>query len=121
MTQPLRDTRPSPLSVRLNEAEWQRLRELAGETPLSAYVKGVVFDTRNGDPATSAVMLARCLVLLGKSQLTQNIAFIAEAARSGSVFDNESSVQALDQACEDIRYIRQTLLKALCEAQEVQP
>ena len=120
MTQPSKSAkRPSPLSIRLNDAEWQALRQMAGETPLSAYVKGVVFDTRKHNPDASRLLLARSLALLGSSELTRNIAFLADAARSGSVFDNESSAQALERACGDIREVRTTLMKALGKRPEV--
>lgn len=114
MTQPQKpDNRPSPLSIRLNAAEWKTLRELAGDEPLSAYVKGIVFDTRRHNPAASQLLLARSLALLGQSQLTSNIAFLADAARSGSVFDNELSVEVLERACADIRHIRRILMQSL--------
>lgn len=120
MTQPQKSPRPSPLSVRLNEAELRQLRLLAGRLPVSTYVKRVLFEERrpyrahsNSKPSLDPAFVARVLAILGSSHLAPNIARLAEAAESGNLFADDLTVMRLHQACDDLRALHLLLLDAM--------
>ncbi|WP_218187989.1 plasmid mobilization relaxosome protein MobC [Desulfosarcina cetonica] len=57
--------------------------------------------------------LSKLLGTLGKSRISQNINQLAKAANSGSLPVNHEVAQELNNACDAIRWMRQTLIKAM--------
>ncbi len=111
---------PSPLSIRLTEAEHAVLKRKAGNKPLATYAReqlvGEALSKRKAvkkAPEIDKLLLAQILGVLGKSELAKALCLLAVAAESGSaVLDEETDTQ-VKEACVDIRDIRIILIKAL--------
>jgi Bacterial mobilisation protein (MobC) len=108
-----RKRRPPPLSIRLPDDERDTLKARAKEAGLSVsgYFRLVAFNTprRSRNPAADQELLARILVALGQSRISANINQLAHQAHLGSWPDS----RLIEQGCDDIRIIRDTLLSAL--------
>jgi hypothetical protein len=109
--------RPSPLSIRLSEAERSQLEMRAGSRPLGAYVKGVIFGV--GAPvarrrlSADTVLLGQLLAVLGRSRIAGNLEDLASAANSGSLGLHDETIERLEVACDDIRLVHNALMRAL--------
>jgi len=53
------------------------------------------------------------LEFLGKSRISQNINQLAKAANSGSLPLNHEVIEELNDACRAIKFVRETLVKAI--------
>ncbi|MES9994017.1 MAG: hypothetical protein ABW098_18865 [Candidatus Thiodiazotropha sp.] len=111
---------PAPFCMRFTEDERKTLELAAGNRPLAAYIRFLIFGkelpparTRGKKPVKDHQELAKLLSALGKSRLSQNINQLAKAANSGSLPVNMDVLQALNEATSSIQWIRQTLIKAL--------
>lgn len=121
MTARSRNARAAPFPVRLSASERETLRQAAGGLPLGTYIKSVLFATsepprivsRQRAPVKDAKALAELLACLGASRLSSNINQLAKHANSGSFYFDRETKTALCAACEDIRAMRQLLMKAL--------
>lgn len=111
---------PSPLSIRLTEAERALLKRKAGIKPLATYAREQLVGealtkrkTVKKAPEIDKVLLAKILGLLGKSELAKALCLLAVAAESGSAILDEDTDAQVKEACADIRDIRLILIKAL--------
>lgn len=112
--------REAPFSLRLTLEERTRLRAAAGDLPIAAYIKSLLFAddapayrSRGKSPVKDHQALAEVLACLGASRIANNLNQLARAANSGSFyFDRETKVQ-INAACGDIQVMRQLLMTAL--------
>jgi hypothetical protein len=112
--------REAPFSLRLSFEERVKLRHAAGDMPIAAYIKSLLFAddapvyrTRGKSPVKDHKALAEVLACLGESRLGNNLNQLAKAANSGSFyFDRETKAQ-INAACGDIKVMRQLLMGAL--------
>ncbi len=109
--------RPSPLSIRLSQAERAALERRAVGVGLSTFVKSVALHgAAPGVRRTASadqVLLAQLLGQLGASGLVASMRDLAAAADSGSLYVDDLVVRRLHDACDDIRAMHLHLLKAL--------
>lgn len=111
--------RAPPFSLRLTFEERTALEKAAGDLPVAAYIKSVLFGTerpratRTRSPVKDRKALAEVLACLGATRIASNLNQLAKHANSGSFyFDREAKAQ-IGSACEDIRAMRQLLMAAL--------
>lgn len=112
--------REAPFSLRLTFEERTRLRRAAGDLPIAAYIKSLLFAddapvyrSRGKTPVKDHKALAEVLACLGASRIANNLNQLARAANSGSFyFDRETKAQ-INAACGDIQVMRQLLMSAL--------
>jgi hypothetical protein len=108
-----RKPRPNPLTIRLPDDERADLKARAkGEgLSVSGYFRLVAFNTprRSRSPAADQQLLAQILVAFGQSRISGNINQLAHQANLGSWPDS----RIIEQIRDDIRMIRDTLLRAL--------
>lgn len=116
-----------PLSVRFTEAERKELECKAGDLTLSAYVRArcigdeaAAHRTRGKRPIKDFEALGRVLGALGRSQLSNNLNQLARAANSGTLGLPQETQASIEDASEDIAFIRAALIEAL-GLQEVKP
>lgn len=111
-----RKKRPAPFSLRLTYQERARLDAAAGNLPLSAYIKGRLFEdfpTVPGQRPASKIdraLLTKLLGALGQSRLSANMNQIAKAANTGSLSVTPELENDLKVACNDIAAMRRNLL-----------
>lgn len=111
--------RPTPLSVRLTQAERDALLIRAGGQTLSAYVKKVLFDgpqplPRGGGMAlANRTLLAHLLATLGGSDLAPNLDRLASEAEAGNLFADRVTTRRLRAACDDVRLMHNALMRGL--------
>lgn len=123
----VRAKRPAPFSLRLSEAERNKLLAEAAGVPLGGYIKAKVLGTaplksrRRGLAVEDRQALSHALALLGKSRLSQNLNQIAHAVNIGVLPmtpETEEDLRASLQAVQDMRTL---LMRALGFAAEVSP
>lgn len=110
-----------PFSLRLTFEERAALEEAAGDTPLGAYIREVVLDSKRGvrrrsrgkRPVKDQKELAKLMAMLGNARLASNLNQLAHHANSGSLPVTPDTERALRQASADIRFMRLTLMRAL--------
>ena len=127
MNKPPDDTKkpkyPPPFSMRFTEDERRVLEMAAGGRPLAAYIRWLIFKedmpelpkrrTREQMASRERKELSKLLGTLGKSRISQNINQLAKAANSGSLPVNHEVTRELNNACDAIRWMRSTLIKAM--------
>lgn len=107
------------VSIRMTLEERSRLETLAGDRPISAFVRSRVFGkngSRKSVPRRStadSVALAIALGALGRSDLSERLNAIASAADNGRLHLDEDTRSLICQACEDIAKMRFDLVSAL--------
>lgn len=79
----------APFSLRLSAKERERLRREAGSKPLGRYIRMRLLDDKKPERAE----LAEALALLGKSQITNHLAILADEARSGALLLDEQTLE----------------------------
>lgn len=111
---------PAPFSMRFTDDERKALELAAGDRPLAAYIRWLIFKediphkrTRGKKPVKDQEELAKLLALFGKSRISSNINQLAKAANSGSLPVNVDVLKALNEASHSVNWIRSTLIKAL--------
>lgn len=110
-----RKPRPSPFTIRLSPEQRAQADSLAAEAELSlaSLFISAVFGTppprHSRRPHPDRELLAQVLAALGRSHIGSNINQLAKAANERKSPDS----LLLKQACDDIRTIRDTLLRAL--------
>ena len=111
---------PAPFCMRFTDDERKTLELAAGDRPLAAYIRWLIFKeeipitrTRGKKPVKDQQELAKLLALFGKSRIANNINQLAKAANSGSLPVNVDVLKALTEASHSVRWIRKTLVKAL--------
>ena len=117
-----------PFSLRLTPLERQKLEAMAGNVPLGAYIRTVLFgddveprQARGIKPVEDHRALATVLGQLGKSRLANNVNQLARAVNTGSLPVTPETEADLQEACADIRRIRIDLMKALGLKPEPEP
>ncbi|MEM1051349.1 MAG: hypothetical protein AAGI28_04565 [Pseudomonadota bacterium] len=109
-----------PVSVRFTERERAELERMAGDLTLSAYIRSQCIGeeaeprrTRGKRPIKNFEALGRVLGALGRSQLSNNLNQLAKAANSGTIGLPHETQGAIEDAAEDIAFIRNELVQAL--------
>jgi hypothetical protein len=108
-----------PFSIRLTQEERERLEAEAKGKPLSVYIRerllgdGTAPRKLRRKPAADQAGLAKVLGALGQSRLANNLNQIAKAAHIGVIVLTPALIDDLEQACRDIRIMRDALLSAL--------
>jgi len=109
-----------PVSVRFTQEERVELERKAGNLTLSAYVRSrcigdeaAAHRTRGKHPIKDFEELGRVLGALGRSQLSNNLNQLARAANSGTLGLPHETQAAIEDAADDITFIRVSLVKAL--------
>ena len=116
----VRKKRMAPFSIRLSFDERARLQAAAGDMPVAAYIKSLLFAgdapvarRRARSPVKDTRALAELLACLGASRIPNNLNQLARAANSGSlIFDWQTKAQ-IAAACNDVRVMRQLLMQGL--------
>lgn len=116
---------PPPFSIRFTESERARLDQEAGKRSLAAYIRLRLFadsvpsyrtkenSRKPKAPKIDQIALAKVLGALGQSRLSSNLNQIAKAANMGALPVTPELIKDLQDACVEIRAIRQMLVKAL--------
>jgi hypothetical protein len=115
-------TLPTPFSLRLTFDERAALEQSAGSRPLGAYIRSKLFAgaekprkarKRTRKPLKDEKALSELLGKLGESRLASNLNQLAKATNSGSLPVTPDTEKALQAACNDVRFMRILLMKAL--------
>lgn len=119
--------RAPPFSLRLSFEERGAIERAAGDLPVAAYIKSVLFGTerpratRTRSPVKDQKALAEVLACLGASRIANNLNQLAKHANQGNLYFDHETKAALGAACEDIRAMRQLLMAALGMKQGGEP
>lgn len=111
--------REAPFSLRFTFEERAALQKMAGDMPLGAYIKAVLFDgaphkvKRKPSAVSDRESLGRVLGALGKSRLSQNMNQLAKATNMGALPVTPETESEIRQACADIAAMRSDLMRAL--------
>lgn len=111
--------RSTPFSLRLSERERSILQAQAGSQPLGAYVRNRLLRdcaekrhvTRR--PQLDEQKVAMLLAALGRSRLAANLNQLAKAANMGTLGTSQGVATELNEACRDVRIMKETLIAAL--------
>lgn len=110
---------PPPFSLRLSAEEKAELLRQAGNMPLGAYIRSRLLESTEGQrrarrhPVKDEQVLAKLLGELGKAKLANNLNQLAKAANLGSLPVTPETEQAIAEACQDVRRMREALMAAL--------
>lgn len=123
---PVKSPKPKmlPCSVRFTAEEKACLERAAGKQSLSAYIRMKALDGHVVDrpkrhvrkqykPKMDYEVIAKLLGMLGQSELGPSMIALAAAADIGALDVDESVHEQLVSACDDIAYIRSSLITAL--------
>ncbi len=113
-----------PTSVRFTLEEKARLVRAAGKRSLAAYIRAKALDGDVSERPLRHVrkqrrvkmdhqMIAKLLGMLGQSELGPSLIALAAAADIGALDIDEDTHARLHGACDDIAFIRSTLIMAL--------
>lgn len=112
----------APFCLRLSREERARLEEESGSLPLGAYIRARLF---GGSAASSpprrklrrrvedTAQLTQALSLLGRSRLIESLAELARAVARGFLPVSKETQTQIQDACRDVRRMREALLAAL--------
>lgn len=109
-----------PFSLRLSAKEKADLVARAGDVPVSAYAKSLLFadgvkalrlSPRN--PTLDHQILGQLLAQLGRSEIASDLAVLADAVRSGSLPMDEVTIGQIERSCSDIAMVRTRLMEGL--------
>lgn len=110
---------PPPFSLRLSTEERAYLEELAGNQPLSTYIRSVLLGERARKrktlrkPQIDEQKIAEVLAALGNAHLSSNLNQLAKHANMGTLDVSKNTEQQLDYAYQAVITMRDTLLLAL--------
>ena len=109
-----------PFSLRLSIEEHKTLKEAAGQQSMAQYARirlfgeGVKLRKKRGlKPIEDREALGRVLGRLGASNISQNLAILAEAAEAGCLHIDAKTLMEISQACSEIKAMRIDLMQAL--------
>jgi len=108
-----------PFSIRLTQEERKRLEAEAKGKPLSVYIRerllgdGAAPRKLRRKPSADHALLSKVLGMLGQSRLANNLNQIAKAAHIGVIVLTPALIEQIEDACRDIRIMRDALLAAL--------
>jgi hypothetical protein len=125
---PSNPKKPSPFSLRLTFEERARLESEAGNLPLGAYIKLKLLSEgevhahrlRPRRPLKDQEALGQLLALLGRARLANNLNQLAHAANTGSLPVTPDTLTAIREACAEVAFMRQELLRALGQRSDLQ-
>ncbi len=111
---------PPPYSIRFTFEERARLDAERGRQPLSAYIRERLFGDdatprkkRGLSPVADTEALGRVLGALGGSRLSSNLNQLAKAVNTGSLPVTPETEADLQEACREVKALRDDLLRAL--------
>ena len=109
--------RPAPLSIRLSDKERRTLERLAGDVPLSRFIKQQIF-AETPKAAKSEVtdqyeMFVRVLAALGESEVFANLDVIAKAVDRGELHLSDEQVNQIGAACILVMELRNDIMRGL--------
>ena len=112
--------RAAPFSLRLTFEERAQIEANAGSMPVGAYIKSLLladdapkFRKRRSAPGADQELLAQVLACLGATRIANNLNQLARATNIGSIYFDEDTKRMIREACNDVRIMRQVLLRAL--------
>lgn len=110
--------RSAPVSIRMSADERAALEARAGGQRLSTYVREVLFGDGQGQPGLrrdgpDRQLHGRVLAMLGKSGLATTLQSMALMAATGVLYVDEETEAYLRRACEDVRELRDLLMRSL--------
>ena len=111
---------PATLTIRLRPDQRDQLINAAGEQRLGPYVRSQLFDddgllrqNRRTRQLSDAESIGKALILLGQSELTDNLSELASLARNGALDVSPEACAELSGACAHVAEIRDLLIRAL--------
>ncbi len=116
---------PPPVSVRLSEDEYARLRRDAGVLSMAAYIRLKVFGEeetaphrkaytrKKTSPSSELIMIGHMLGGLGESEIAANLNDIAKAARAGAMPVSPKLEREVLAACDAVQDMKVRLVAAL--------
>lgn len=116
---------PPPVTVRLSQAEYDRLKHDAGVLTMAAYIRLTLFGeseiaphrklyTRKAtSPSAELAMIGKMLGGLGQSEIAANLADIAKAAKIGALPVTPEVEAGIADACAAVLEMRERLIAAL--------
>lgn len=116
---------PPPVTVRLNQTEYDRLKHDAGVLTMAAYIRLTLFGEgeiaphrkpytrRANSPSAELAMIGKMLGGLGQSEIAANLADIAKAAKVGALPVTSEVEAEVRAACEAVQDMRARLVEAL--------
>lgn len=111
--------KPTPFSLRLSVEERQLLEELAGTKPIGAYIRETLLKNpkprkgRTSRPKEDNIILAQILAQLGTSRISNNLNQLARAANTGSLLVTDDVLKDLNEAIQNVSFIKEILIKTL--------
>lgn len=119
---------PPPFSIRFTFEERARLDVKRGRKALAAHIREALFGEDatprkkpGNSPVKDAEALGRVLGALGASRLSSNLNQLAKAVNTGSLPVTPETEADLVAACEEVRAIRDDLLRALGKSSGASP
>ncbi|WP_375205343.1 plasmid mobilization protein [Hyphococcus sp.] len=109
----------APFSLRLTREERERLEAEAKGKPLGAYIREKLLGDSvtprriRRKPSPDHALLGKVLGMLGQSKLANNMNQIAKAAHIGVLVLTPALIEDIEEACKDIRMMRNALMAAL--------
>ena len=103
--------RPTPISIRLSDAERRRVKRDAGAMSLNAYIRSRLLSGPAIQPSKSEI--ATLLARMGQLRVSEGFNSLAEAARIGALPVDADTESDIREACKEIAFIKSTLMSAL--------
>lgn len=116
---------PPPVSIRLSDDEYARLRRDAGVLSMAAYIRLKVFGEEKSaprrkaymrkktSPSSELVMIGHMLGGLGVSEIAANLNDIAKAARIGAMPVSPQLEREIQAACDAVQDMKARLITVL--------
>lgn len=107
--------RRPPLSIRLTDAQWEKLEHNAGNKPLSTFAKERIFPASASKTGTvqDAASIARILATLGQLELFRNLGTLAQLIEAGDLQLSPEQEEQISAACAAVLMMRNDLIQAL--------
>jgi hypothetical protein len=119
---------PPPFSIRFTFEERAKLDAARGREALAAHIRERLFgddvsprQKPGNSPVQDAEALGRVLGALGASRLSSNLNQLAKAVNTGSLPVTPETEADLVAACEEVRALRDDLLRALGKSPGASP
>lgn len=119
---------PPPFSIRFTFEERAKLDVARGRKALAAHIRDALFGEDasprrkpGNSPVKDAEALGRVLGALGASRLSSNLNQLAKAVNTGSLPVTPETEADLVAACEEVRALRDDLLRALGKSPGASP
>jgi hypothetical protein len=119
---------PPPFSIRFTFEERAKLDAARGRKTLAAHIRERLFgddvsprQKPGNSPVQDAEALGRVLGALGASRLSSNLNQLAKAVNTGSLPVTPETEADLVAVCEDVRALRDDLLRALGKMPRSEP